>query len=150
MIQALVYDSGVVNDRFIAVSTVGHGDTDVCMRVSTLMDMFAGYMINLAAYKPDILSVQVLQGDGKMSVDALLLIDDPETQRELNVISWIVSTGIENIGATEQGKQHLECEYLLELPFGVSREDCLDCVREWRTEYGVNVENMTQIYPQIA
>lgn len=149
MIRAIVYDSGAIDDRFIAVSTAGHGDSEVCMRVSTLMDMAAGYLMNLAEMKPDILYVQVLQGDGMVSIDGALKRDDKETQEELNVISWIVGNGLENIGATDKGNRHLECEFLFELPFGASRDDCLDCVREWRTENGLDLADLKQIYPFI-
>lgn len=147
MIKAIIYDSGESSDRCIAVSTAGHGDTEVCMRVSALTEMYAGYMVNLAQARPDILSVQVMQGDGVLSVDAVVRRNDLETQRDLDVISWIFSNGMENIGNTEQGRKHLECEFLLEMPFGVSREDCLDCVREWRAENGVDLGNMRKMYP---
>ena len=151
MIKVLVYDSGKGPDRGISLSVSGHGESKVCTRVSILTEMVSAYLYNLAACKPDILGVQVSQGNGVLLMDAIVRQEDKETHNELDAIVWTLTGGLESIDKMDSSEfgyiALFAMPFLFGKPIGPSHEDYKAYVRAWRTENKVIVTNLHPFDP---
>ena len=148
MIQVLLFDSGRYREpkkaRLISVSVIGHGPSIICNGVSVVTQSAANFLMNLASRHPNDIAARYLHDidAGALSMDLSIgARHDEAFHHDLTVIMEMLAYSLDNI-AMNVNPDILSIEKLMDLDDCVSVADMVDCVHEWRTARGMDLDGM--------